>query len=188
MKSRFFCILILLISVLTFNNLTISAQDKAEWPCFHGSDRQNKSNESGLLNGWPTNGPVLSWTISGLGEGYSSVAIGGGLLYTAGEIENQTYLFAYDLNGKLQWKKPNGAAWTVKVEWASSYNGPRSTPAYDNGSVYHLSEAGRLTAYNSKTGNIIWFRDHRRHEQGAGEEGRAAGSVHVRRNLGLPRK
>ncbi len=159
MKSRFFCILILLISVLTFNNLTISAQDKAEWPCFHGSDRQNKSNESGLLNGWPTNGPVLSWTISGLGEGYSSVAIGGGLLYTAGEIENQTYLFAYDLNGKLQWKKPNGAAWTVKVEWASSYNGPRSTPAYDNGSVYHLSEAGRLTAYNSKTGNIIWFRD-----------------------------
>jgi hypothetical protein len=46
-------------------------------------------------------GPGLAWTISGLGKGYSSVAIESGHLYTAGKIENQTYVFAYDLNGKL---------------------------------------------------------------------------------------
>jgi outer membrane protein assembly factor BamB len=149
----------LLFFALTYNITGVYAQEKSMWTGFHGSDRQNKSNETGLLNIWPVNGPVLLWTISGLGEGYSSVAIYGGSLYIAGKIENQTYVYAYDLNGKLLWKKPNGEAWTVKVSWASSYNGPRSTPTYDNGIVYHLSEAGKLTAYKSKNGDIIWSRE-----------------------------
>ena len=157
-KGNIYFLIIFFLS-LTFNMKVIHAQDKSEWRSFHGLDRQNKSNETGLLNIWPATGPGLLWTISSLGEGYSSVAIEGGHLYTAGKIENQTYVFAYDLNGKLLWKKPNGEAWTVKVSWASSYNGPRGTPTYDNGVVYHLSEAGKLTAYNSKTGDIIWSRE-----------------------------
>lgn len=130
-----------------------------EWPCFHGLDRRNKSNETGLMNTWPNGGPELLWSVSGLGEGYASVAIADGLIYTAGIVENQTYVFAYDLDGKLIWQKPNGSAWKVQVSWARGYDGPRSTPTYDNGTVYHLSEAGRLTAYDAKTGDVIWSRD-----------------------------
>jgi outer membrane protein assembly factor BamB len=159
MKHRVICFSIMLISTLACNIREINAQDKSEWPCFHGSDRTNKSGETGLLKSWSSGGPQLLWTISGVGEGYCSVAIGDGLLFTAGKIGDQTYVFAYDLNGKLRWKKPNGLAWTVKVSWASSYNGPRSTPTYDNGVVYHLSEAGKLTAYNSKTGDVLWSRE-----------------------------
>ena len=152
MKTNSVSCLALLFLVMAFNIGTLNSQDKSEWSSFHGLNRMNKSNETGLLNSWSQNGPELLWTISGLGEGYTSVSIGGGLLYSAGKSENQTYVFAYDLNGKLVWKKPNGEAWTVKLSWASSYNGPRSTPTYDNGVVYHLSEAGKLTAYKSKTG------------------------------------
>lgn len=159
MKSVSIYLLIFLLSVSSYIIPNVTAQDKSEWQCFHGLNRQNKSDETGLLNIWPANGPGLLWTISGLGEGYSSVAIEGGHLFTAGKIENQTYVFAYDLNGKLLWKKANGEAWTVKVSWASSYNGPRSTPTCENGIVYHLSEAGKLTAYNSKNGDIIWSKE-----------------------------
>ena len=81
------------------------------------------------------------------------------MIYTAGSTGNQSFLYAFDLNGKLVWKKPNGPAWSVTVSWASSYNGPRSTPTIDNGVVYHLSEAGRLTAFRAKTGDVIWSRD-----------------------------
>ena len=140
------------------SSVTIS-QDQAGWPCFHGINRDNKSTETGLLKSWPDGGPELLWSASGLGEGYSSVAVAGGLIYTAGIVGNQTYVFAFDLNGKPVWKKPNGPAWKVEVSWASSYNGPRSTPTYDNGIVYHLSEAGRLTAYRSGTGDAIWSKD-----------------------------
>jgi outer membrane protein assembly factor BamB len=136
-----------------------AAQKTNEWPCFHGSDRTNKSSETGFLKEWPQNGPPLVWTISGLGDGYSSISLGGGLLYTAGKYNDQTYLFCYDLNGKPVWKKPNGKSWTTTLSWATSYTGSRSTPTYDNGILYHLSESGRLTAFDAKTGKEIWTRE-----------------------------
>ena len=51
------------------------AQEKDEWPCFHGTMRTNKSAETGLLKKWPENGPELLWTISGLGKGYTTLSI-----------------------------------------------------------------------------------------------------------------
>ena len=150
-------ILFLLLFVMSFSKL--AAQKSGEWPCFHGSERTNLSEETGLQKAWDEKGPPLLFTISGLGEGYCSTAISRGLIYTAGSTGNQSFLYAFDLNGKLVWKKPNGPAWSVTVSWASSYNGPRSTPTIDNGVVYHLSEAGRLTAFRAKTGDMIWSRD-----------------------------
>lgn len=134
-------------------------QKTFEWPCFHGTDRTNKSAETGMLKEWPKDGPKLLWTVSGLGEGYSSVSSGGGLLYTAGKYNNQTYIFSFDLEGKLVWKKPNGQAWSTTLSYASSYTGARSTPTYDNGVLYHLGERGRLTAFNAKTGTELWHRE-----------------------------
>ena len=155
--SPYSWLIFLLLTIIPFSKT--ASQKAGEWPCFHGSERTNISAETALLKAWDEKGPALLFTISGLGEGYSSVAIAGGVIYTAGSTGNQSFLYAFDLSGKLLWKKPNGAAWAVTVSWASSYNGPRSTPTYDNGVVYHISEAGRLSAFRAKTGEIIWSRD-----------------------------
>ncbi len=95
------------------------SQENASWPAFHGSDRLNKSTETGLLNAWPEAGPSQAWKITGIGEGYSSVAIADGLIFTSGKSENQTYVFAFDMNGKLVWKKPNG----VRLTSSSAHTG-----------------------------------------------------------------
>ncbi len=152
----FFLTLILYTAVSGYRT---KAQTANEWPAFHGNNRTNKSAETGLIKRWPAGGPELLWTISGLGEGYSSVIVGGGFIYTAGKTDNQTMVFCFDLNGKLVWKKPNGKAWSTTLSWATTYTGSRSTPTYDKGVIYHLGEAGRLTAYDSKTGKEIWNRD-----------------------------
>ena len=140
-------------------SINATAQKLVEWPCFHGADRTNKSAETGLLKEWPKDGPKLKWTAAGLGEGYSSVSVGGGLIYTAGMNNGQTYVFCFDLEGKPVWKKPNGLAWSTTLSYARTYTGSRSTPTYDNGLVYHLGEMGRLTAFNAKTGDEIWHRE-----------------------------
>lgn len=155
--SRGSVVLFLLIILAPFSE--IISQTSREWPCFHGPDRTNLSAETGLLKAWDEKGPVLLFTISGLGEGYTSTTIAGGMIYTAGSSGNQSWLYAFDSKGKLVWKKPNGEAWNVTVSWASSYNGPRSTPTYDNGVIYHLSEAGMLTAFRAKTGEAVWSRN-----------------------------
>jgi outer membrane protein assembly factor BamB len=138
---------------------TAFSQSPDEWPSFHGSDRSNKSAETGLMKEWPSGGPKLLWTISSLGNGYCSVSVGNGFIYTAGLTDNQTMVFAFDLNGKLVWKKPNGKAWSTTASWAVSYTGSRSTPTYSDGVVYHLGETGRLVAFDSKTGREIWYRE-----------------------------
>ena len=143
----------------SLSGFNAAAQKTSEWPCFHGSDRTNISTETGMIKVWPKGGPELLWSSSGLGDGYSSVSIGGGLLYTAGMNNNQTYVFCFNPEGKPVWKKPNGKAWSTTLSYASSYIGARSTPTYDNGVLYHLGEMGRLTAFDSKTGAEIWHRE-----------------------------
>lgn len=150
---------VIIIILSAFFNGNTYAQTKKDWPSFHGVDRTNKSAETGLLKEWPAGGPALAWTVTGLGDGYSSVSVGDGLIYTEGQSDNQSFVLCYDLSGKLVWKKPNGQAWTTSLSWAASYTGSRSTPTYDNGVLYCLSEAGRLTAFEAKTGKEIWTRE-----------------------------
>jgi outer membrane protein assembly factor BamB len=140
-------------------NYNLIAQKGGEWPNFHGSDRINKSTETGLMKEWPAGGPGLLLTIEGLGEGYSSVSIANNVIYTAGLHNNQTHIFAFDLKGKLLWKSPNGKAWSTTMAHAVSYTGSRSTPTYNNKRVYHLGESGRLAAFDAETGRELWYKD-----------------------------
>lgn len=136
---------------------TAAAQENGDWPCFHGKSRNSKSAETGFLKKWPETGPELLWTVTGLGEGYSSVSIARGYVFTAGKINKQTYVFAFDLNGKEIWRMPNGNSWETQMSWAKEFPGPRSTPAYDDGFVYHFGETGRLAAFDYRIGKEVWY-------------------------------
>ena len=136
-----------------------NAGTAGEWPCFHGPRRDNKSTETGLLKPWPDEGPTLLWTASGLGKGFSTVSLAGGLLYTAGMVEKQTYVVALDLDGKEVWRTLNGRSWATTMRHAISYDGARSTPTYDEGRLYHLGECGRLACLEPKSGNELWNLD-----------------------------
>jgi outer membrane protein assembly factor BamB len=145
--------------LMLFAGFAATAQTKYEWPSFHGSDQTNRSPETGLLKIWPEQGPELVQTISGIGEGYSSVVVAGGMIFTAGSVNSQPFVYAFDMSGKLVWKKPVGQAWSTTMSWASSYTGTRSTPTYDKGVVFFLGEMGLLTALDAKTGKEIWQTD-----------------------------
>jgi outer membrane protein assembly factor BamB len=128
----------------------------ADWPCFHGADRTNKSTETGLLKQWPKDGPKLLWTATGLGEGYSSVSTSGGNVYSAGVKGGVNYVFAFDNAGKRLWEKPAGKAWEATRAFARAYAGARGTPTVSGGVVYYLSDTGLLVALDAKTGAEKW--------------------------------
>jgi len=142
-----------------FFGCSSDAQKEGEWHCFHGLDRTNKSSEAGLLKTWPQNGPALKWSASGLGEGYSSVSIADGYIYTSGTKSGETFVYCLDSEGNIIWEKPNGKAWSTSRSHARTYTGARSTPTFDKGTIYHLGETGRLAAYQAKTGEELWFSD-----------------------------
>jgi outer membrane protein assembly factor BamB len=149
---RYFLLLILNVSMAAL------AGDNLTWPCFHGPRRDNLSADTGLLQSWAEDGPKLLWTASGFGHGYSSVAIVGERIFTAGMTGKQTYVTSLNLEGKQVWRSLNGQSWEAseRQPWAVPYAGSRGTPTVDGNTVYHLSELGRLTAFDFQTGQERW--------------------------------
>jgi outer membrane protein assembly factor BamB len=140
----------MLIGGLILSSAACAADQGPFWPQFHGPNRDNISTEKGLLKEWPENGPALLWTADGLGHGYSTVSIAGGIIYTAGNIEKETVIAALDLDGKILWQVKNGKGWT------GDRPGTRGTPTIDGDRLYHESPLGDILCLQAKTGKRIW--------------------------------
>ena len=125
----------------------------ADWPQFRGPDRDGKSKETGLLREWPESGPPLLWEVDGLGEGYASAAIAGGLVYTTGMIDKDGFVFAFDLDGAPKWKTRYGA------EWTKSYPASRCTPTVEDDRLYVTSGQGAIYCLHTGSGEIRWSLD-----------------------------
>lgn len=127
----------------------------ADWPGFRGPARDGKSPDRGLLKEWPAGGPRLLWKAEGIGKGFSSAAVSGGKVYITGEPGNDLVVFAYDLDGTLQWKQQAGSA------CKNDPTGARGTPTIDSGKLYLLSGNGRLSCLDAATGEAVWARESR---------------------------
>ena len=129
-----------------------SADDWTQW---RGPHRDGISRESGLLAEWPKGGPTLAWSTSGLGAGYSSVAIAGGRIFTLGDLDGGNYVIALsESDGTLAWRTRIGDAGGHK-----KYTGPRSTPTVDGDQVFVLNQHSDLVCLDKTTGDIVWSRN-----------------------------
>jgi outer membrane protein assembly factor BamB len=129
------------------------------WPTFRGADRTAVSEETGLLQEWPAEGPKLLWETAGAGRSYSSLAIADGKIFTLGDApstaeDKDEYLLCFDeATGKPLWKTKTGKPWSSGNEtWQSS----RSTPTVDGERVYVLTPYGDLVCCSSIEGNELW--------------------------------
>ena len=127
--------------------------DGPAWPEHHGPGRTNISPERNLLKKWPEDGPRKLWTYSQCGKGYSGVTIAEGMIFTAGDFGREQKLLALNMDGNLLWEASNGDA------WRGASPGSRSTPTYSEGALYHLNPAGRLAAYEARSGKPLWTVD-----------------------------
>ncbi len=130
-------------------------QSSADWPQWRGPQRDGRSAETGLLKQWPEKGPSVVWKVAHLGEGYSSLAVKSGRLFTQGNIDGQGYVLCLKAeDGSVIWK-------THPTNEDSQYkhqkgNGARGTPTVDGDRVYALGGGGDLTCLKADSGEVIW--------------------------------
>lgn len=137
-----------LLTVLAFR----SGLHADDWNQFRGPARDNLSRETGLLDQWPDGGPERVLTVTGLGEGYSTVAVVGDLLYTMGNIDGGEHVIAvHRRTGEIVWKTRNGDEYRE-----GQGNGPRGTPTVVDGMVYALGGNGDLICCDAVTGQTVW--------------------------------
>ena len=99
-------------------SISCFSQDHTVWR--NGTD--GVCAETGLLDKWPESGPDIIWAFEELGQGHSSPVIFGDYIYITGMTDGTGFLFKFDLNGKLIYKKEYGP------EFNESYHGPRGSP------------------------------------------------------------
>ena len=153
--------LILVCSTFLTIGSALADDAPSTWPRWRGPNGNGQSQDKGLIKAWPEGGPKQLWKVNGLGTGYSTVAIGEGLIYTTGLIEltpedkatSRLFLSAVALDGTLKWRKDLCEA------FIGSYRGARATPTYNNGNLYLQSGKGVLGCYDAKTGETQWTRN-----------------------------
>jgi outer membrane protein assembly factor BamB len=127
----------------------------ADWPQWRGPNRDGISPETGLLQSWPPGGPKLVWKASGLSEGFSSLAVVKGRIYTQGQRGDQEFVLAFDAaTGKKVWETPAGGSFRERRG-----HGPRGTPTVDGNQLYALSADGTLVSLDAATGKNIWVQN-----------------------------
>lgn len=127
----------------------VAAKRKAsvnDWPQWRGPHRDGISPETGLLEEWPDSGPPLVWEAKGLGNGFASVAVVEGRIYTLGSSGGREHLSAYQAaDGKPLWSCPVGSG--------DHSNG---TPTVDGDLVFAIGLQGDLVCANASDGQVVW--------------------------------
>ena len=137
-----------------------------DWNQFRGPNRDAHSADTGLLQEWPKEGPPLAWKVSGLGVGFSSVAVTGNHAFTCGEVDKKAILYAINVpDGKILWKLPFGGA----VTDGQGGPGPRSTPATDGTLVFAIGGSGEIVCARVADGKVVWQKNMK--DFGGGEGG-----------------
>ena len=126
-----------------------------EWPQFRGPTRDGISTETAWSHAWPPEGPKRMWGAK-LGNGFSSLSISGGRLYSMGNAEDQDSVWCLDaLTGAVIWRH----RYACKLDPKYYPGGTSSTPTVFAGAVYSLSKAGQLFCLDATTGAVRWAKN-----------------------------
>lgn len=123
----------------------------APWPGFYGPNRD------GIYTGpiqtaWPEKGLPEVWRRP-VGGGYASMIVADGKVYTIEQRRDEEALAAYSLaSGRELWT----SRWKASFKEAMGGDGPRATPAWDEGRVYALGAEGEFRCVDGRTGAVLW--------------------------------
>src|SRR6266478_3175152 len=120
-----------------------------DWPQFLGPHANGISDETGLRDKWPTNGPPLLWEKK-IGTGYGAPSIRGDLLVFHHRLGDEEIVEALEAGtGKSIWH------YAYPSHFIDPYgynNGPRSSPLLTDDHCYTLGAEGKLVCLDLKTG------------------------------------
>lgn len=127
-----------------------------DWPQWRGPDRNGISQETGLLEQWPAEGPKLLWQVEDLGGGYGAPSVADGKVFlVVNEGLERELVKAIDAkNGQELWSAPLGKV--GNPDQRPNYPAARSTPTVAGDALYALGSDGDLACLETASGKLRW--------------------------------
>ncbi len=156
-KSITLISLTLLFFVGIVSSVFSQTNDPDGWLQYRGHERAGKTTEKFTFTN-PDVKAELIWK-NDLGSGISEILLSEDILYTMfseklDSLSGFEYIAAFNRNsGKEIWRSMIDSIYIENDGWG---DGPRSTPAIDEQSIYSLSGNGNLTANAIKDGKQLW--------------------------------
>jgi outer membrane protein assembly factor BamB len=152
---------LLLICLTMMSGLcAVTAAD--DWPQWRGPERDGRAAGESIRTDWSRRPPGLLWMVDGMGQGYASVAVVDGTLYTTGNDRQGQKVVAVDAaSGALLWSK----AVTDRPP-QHSYPGARCTPTVDEDQLYVVTSDGSIACLARSDGEVLWQKDFAREWRG----------------------
>jgi outer membrane protein assembly factor BamB len=139
--------------------LTCSAlAQTSDWTQWGGPNGDFKIEAKGLATSWPETGPRKLWSRD-LGDGYSSISVENGTLYTMYRKGEQDVVIALSaVTGKTLWEYAYDAPFTPNYILEQG-PGPRATPIIAGDLLFAVGASSKFHCLDKKTGQVIWKYD-----------------------------
>ncbi len=126
----------------------------SNWPQWGGSNRDFIITAPKLAESWPESGPSTVWRRQ-LGEGYSSVTVMNGQLFTMYRTGESEVAVSVDVKtGKTLWENTYSApADRLDRQYGP---GPHATPLVVDNQIFTIGATGVLLAMDAETGKTRW--------------------------------
>jgi outer membrane protein assembly factor BamB len=137
---------------------TVALAQSSDWTQWGGPHRNFTSESKGLATSWPATGPRRLWQRE-LGEGYSSIAVERGMLFTMyRKGENEVAIALDAATGKTIWEYSYAAPFSPEYDMTNG-PGPHATPLVSGNFVFTSGATGKLNCLDKKTGKLLWSHD-----------------------------
>ncbi len=148
------------LAVISFGALMMCVGNVAaqEWTQWRGPARDGVAKNFAAPKSWPKT-LTQKWKVT-VGGGYSSPVVAEGRVFLHTREGEQEVVSAFDLStGKTLWTKSYDAAFDKNQYAIKMGKGPNSTPLVHAGRLYTLGVGAVLSAFDAKTGALLWRKD-----------------------------
>jgi outer membrane protein assembly factor BamB len=148
----------LLQSALVFV-LTALAAIAADWNQWRGPNRDGIAPSFKAPATWAANSLAKRWSLP-VGEGHSSPVVVGDRVYIFAREDDKEIMRCLAIgDGKVVWQEAYHVPYEMNPAARGHGKGPKATPAVVNGRVFVLGINGHVSAYDAKSGTVIWRKD-----------------------------
>ncbi len=142
------------------NGSLLSASDVV-WPGFLGPERDGWVDHFQPPVEWPKSLNTV-WQVE-VGKGYGSPLVANDRVYQHSREGGDEVLRCLELaTGKEFWKQTYAVPFQASSGGERHGNGPKSSPILADGRIFTMSSLGEISAWDAKSGDRLWRRDHRK--------------------------